>query len=78
MHLNPRDIADYLQNLPAAHGDEKGPYARMDAECQLNDKDERKDAQIERVACEGRVVLDLSPGGRAGLVGAEVGVVVES
>lgn len=77
MHLDPGNIADYLEDLAAADGDKEGPCAGVNTEEYLEDEDEGEKDEVEGVADEGRVVLHLAPGKGAGLEGTEGGVVEE-
>lgn len=61
VHLNPGNVADYLEDLAAAYGDKERPCAGMNAEEQLDDEDEGEDEEVEGVTDEGGVIMHLGP-----------------
>ena len=77
VHLDPGDVADYLEDLAAAGGEEERPCAGVDAEEQLDDEYEGEYEEVEGVADEGGVVAHMGPGEGAGAESAEGGVVVK-
>ena len=52
MHLDSGDIADDFKDLATADCQEERPCARVDAQEQLDDEDEREDEEVESVADE--------------------------
>ena len=76
MHLDSGDIADDFKDFATADGQEERPCARVDAQEQLDDEDEREDEEVESVADERGVVMYLGPGEGTCAKGAEGGVVV--
>ena len=77
VHLDSSNIANHLKDFAAEYGAQERPCAVSDSKEQLDDEDEGEDGEIESVAGEGGVVLDLGPREGAGLEGAEPGFVVE-
>ena len=66
MHLDPSDVANDFEDFPAKNGSEERPCAEEEAEVSLDDEDEGEDAEVESISDEGRVVVYLGPGERAG------------
>lgn len=77
VHLDSSDIANHLEDFAAEYGAQERPCAVSDSEEQLDDENEGEHGEIESIAGEGGVVLDLGPREGAGLDGAEPGFVVE-
>ena len=77
MHLDPGDVADYLEDFAAADGEEERPCAEVYAEVYLDEEQEGEYAEVESVSDEGGVIVHLSPGEGAGAEGTESGIVVE-
>ena len=77
MHLDPGDVANYLEDFAAADGEEERPCAEVYAEVHLDEEQEGEYAEVEGVSDEGGVIVHLSPGEGASTEGTESGIVVE-